>query len=166
MTMPADYTPEEWQAVRGALGPVAALIMTADLSGPIGLTQELRATGKTALETGKQSASPLLRAIAQSIEAKEKVEAEPDTPAERPANAEAAAAELLGQITAAVAIVAQKSPAEVGAYKAWLMDVAVSVAEASKEGGFLGFGGTRVSGGERAALEQLAVALDVSPPAL
>jgi pimeloyl-ACP methyl ester carboxylesterase len=36
-------------------------------------------------------------------------------------------------------------------YKAWLLQVADNVAEASKEGGFLGFGGVDVSDAEKAA---------------
>jgi len=55
-------------------------------------------------------------------------------------------------------------PAEVGRYKAWLASVAVRVAHASKEGGFLGMGGTPVSAEEQAAVDQLAALLNVSAP--
>jgi hypothetical protein len=72
---------------------------------------------------------------------------------------------MIEKITADVAIVEQQAPAEVDAYKAWLMAIAVQVANASKEGGFLGFGGTRVSGGEQAALERLSSVLGVPLPA-
>jgi hypothetical protein len=73
---------------------------------------------------------------------------------------------MIDTIMADVAIVEQKAPAEVDAYKSWLMAIAVQVANASKEGGFLGFGGTRVSGGEQAALERLATTLGVPPPTI
>ena len=42
----------------------------------------------------------------------------------------------------AVAVVATKSPAEADEYKNWLTTLAQKASEASKEGGFLGFGGT------------------------
>ena len=51
---------------------------------------------------------------------------------------------------------------ESDSYKRWPMAVAERVAEASKEGGFLGFGGERVSEGETAALSELAASLGVS----
>jgi hypothetical protein len=55
-----------------------------------------------------------------------------------------------------------KSPAEVGSYKTWLASVAEKVSKASKEGGFLGVGGTLVSREEQEALTQLADVLGTS----
>ena len=70
---------------------------------------------------------------------------------------------LLGVIRNAVAVVQAKSPAEVQGYKTWLASVATKVSQASKEGGFLGIGGTLVSREEQDALKQLADVLGVSP---
>ncbi len=162
MTTQADYTPEEWQAISEAPVSVALLIVTSDISGPIGITQELMATAKTALESGKQSSSALLHSIVGSLESKDREKSERPKISGKP---EEVAQQMIEKITADVAIVEQKAPAEVDAYKAWLMAIASSVAKASKEGGFLGFGGTRVSGGEQAALERLATTLGVPPPA-
>ena len=50
-------------------------------------------------------------------------------------------------------------------FKAWLVGVAKSVAEAAPEGGFLGFGGAQVSDTEKATVAQIAAALGVSSPA-
>jgi hypothetical protein len=61
----------------------------------------------------------------------------------------------------AVASVAAKSPAEAQEFKTWLMSIARRAAEAAKEGGFLGFGGTQVSDKEQSALSQLGAALGV-----
>ncbi len=63
---------------------------------------------------------------------------------------------------AAANIVAQKSPAEVDEFKQWLMTIANRTAEAAKEGGFLGIGGTKVSDKEKTELATLASALGVS----
>jgi hypothetical protein len=63
---------------------------------------------------------------------------------------------------AAAAIVTQKSPAEADEFKNWLMSIANKTAEAAKEGGFLGFGGTLVSDKEKSELANLAAALGVS----
>jgi hypothetical protein len=52
-------------------------------------------------------------------------------------------------------------PDEAQAFKQWLVSVSQKVAEAAKEGGFLGFGGTRVSEQETSALRDLTAALSV-----
>jgi hypothetical protein len=45
-----------------------------------------------------------------------------------------------------------KAPEDAPAFKAWLQAIAQRVAEAAKEGGFMGFGGVRVSDAEKATL--------------
>jgi hypothetical protein len=52
------------------------------------------------------------------------------------------------------------SPEETAEYKAWAMSVAENVAKAAKEGGFLGFGGERVSEGEKALFADLGRVLE------
>ena len=54
-----------------------------------------------------------------------------------------------------------KSPADAQEFRTWLMSIARKAAEAAKEGGFLGIGGTQVSASEQAALAQLGTALGV-----
>jgi hypothetical protein len=44
-------------------------------------------------------------------------------------------------------------------YRLWVITIAQKVAEASKEGGFLGIGGKRVSADETAALREIAEAI-------
>ena len=45
------------------------------------------------------------------------------------------------------------------AFREWLKAIAAKVAEAGTEGGFLGFGGEKVSAAEKATLDRLARAL-------
>ena len=52
-----------------------------------------------------------------------------------------------------------KAPADAPAFKAWLNDIALKVAEAASEGGFLGIGGVKVSDAEKATLADIATAL-------
>jgi hypothetical protein len=60
-------------------------------------------------------------------------------------------------------LLAQKAtPAEAEQYKAWILNIANEVANAAKEGGFLGFGGTLVSEGEVALFGAMSSALGVS----
>jgi hypothetical protein len=70
---------------------------------------------------------------------------------------------VLERVRSAVALVASKaSPAEVEAYKAMLVSVAEQAADASKEGGFLGFGGVRVSDKEKTFIAEVKGAAGVA----
>jgi hypothetical protein len=62
---------------------------------------------------------------------------------------------VLERVRGAIATVAGKNPADVASYKSLVLDTAQRAAEASKEGGFLGIGGTRVSQEEQSALDQI-----------
>ena len=62
-------------------------------------------------------------------------------------------------IKAGTAAVAAKSPAEARAYRDTILAVATAAAEAAKEGGFLGIGGTLVSEDEQTALNTIKAAL-------
>lgn len=53
------------------------------------------------------------------------------------------------------ALVNQKAPREAKAFNGWLAQIATTVAEAGTEGGFLGFGGVKVSDAERATLSEI-----------
>lgn len=55
-----------------------------------------------------------------------------------------------------------KAGADAAGFKRWLAALAERVAQASKEGGFLGIGGTRVSEQETTALRDIGVALGLS----
>jgi hypothetical protein len=69
------------------------------------------------------------------------------------------------QLHDAIAILQTRaSPAEVDAYKRFVMTIAQAVASAHKEGGFLGIGGTQVTEAENQALDEISTALG-SPPA-
>jgi hypothetical protein len=65
-------------------------------------------------------------------------------------------AAVLECVRAAVDLVAQKaSPAEAGVYRKMLVDIAERAANASKEGGFLGFGGVHVSDSEHSFINEV-----------
>ena len=60
------------------------------------------------------------------------------------------------RVRAAVDLLEQKaSPAEAGVYRRMLVDIAERAANASKEGGFLGFGGVRVSDREHSLINEV-----------
>jgi hypothetical protein len=56
-------------------------------------------------------------------------------------------------------VLAHKAPQDADAFKDWLKDIATKVAEAGTEGGFLGFGGIKVSDLEKATLDEISTIL-------
>lgn len=59
------------------------------------------------------------------------------------------------------ALLDRKAPEQSNAVRTWLHEIGRRVAEASKEGGFLGFGGVKVSDAEKATLDEIARALNI-----
>ena len=142
----------DWSRVQAA--PAAALMMvaTSDLSGPVGSIKEVQAATK-ALAAAAHKADPaslLAAAFGSGIDTDMLKQVRELAPTKD---------KLLDVIKAGAASVMSKSPAEAAAYKATILAVAKAAAEASKEGGFLGIGGTLVSTDEQAVLDQLSAAL-------
>jgi hypothetical protein len=74
----------------------------------------------------------------------------------KPSEIKARCIETLRQ---AGAVVDAKAPGDAAAFKGWLRQISQHVAEASTEGGFLGFGGVPVSESEKATLNEISSAL-------
>ncbi len=158
MSKKTDYTSEEWKAISSA--PVAAglLISLADASGAVGLAKEAIAIGQAISQSTESDVPDIVKALAEDVKSGGGRPAFPDLPAgDRTATMDA----LIGAIKSAVLAVESKSPGELDAFKQWLVSVATSVSLASKEGGFLGMGGTPVSDSEQQALKQLTDLLGV-----
>ena len=67
---------------------------------------------------------------------------------------------LLAEIHDAYVVVSQKGAPEAAGFRDLVMKVAQSTAEAAKEGGFLGIGGTQVSAAEQGAIDKIRTALN------
>jgi hypothetical protein len=163
MSTQQDYNETEWKAISSAPLAAGLLITLSDASGPIGIAKEALAVSRAISDSATGDAPEVVKSVAESAKTWGGRPAMPDIPRTSRAQAKDA---LIGTINAAVGAVETKSPAEVESYKTWLTSVAVRVAHASKEGGFLGVGGTPVSAEEQAAVEQLAAMLKVSAPQL
>jgi len=159
MSKQDDYSPEEWQSITSAPVMAGLLISLSDVSGPVGMTKEAIAVAKAVTDSASQTGTELLAAIAITWKTQVTKPNFPELPRDTPDAARNAALELCKK---AADIVSQKSPTEADEYKKWLVSLARKAAEAAKEGGFLGFGGTLVSDAETAAINSLASALGVS----
>jgi hypothetical protein len=153
----SDYTAEEWNVV--VSGPIVAgsAIAVAD-PAIFGSIKESAAMAKAIAERGQSSEVELIQAIGAAVRGGHKPQT-PDIPKDQ--GAEGAMKALIAECRRAVKVVLEKSPDEAEPYAKYLLDIAEVTAEASKEGGFLGFGATRVSEQEKAALQQLAEGLNI-----
>ncbi|MCX7790941.1 MAG: hypothetical protein N2378_09905 [Chloroflexaceae bacterium] len=158
MASKSDFTPEEWQTIGLAPIATAMYISMADPSGPIGLMKEMFAAVSSIIEGAKDAASlQIIKDLAADMEARN---IKPDLP--KFSSKEEAKTFAMNTVSQAVALVEGRSPEEGQAFKQFLYDTAQKAAEAGKEGGFLGFGGTAVSDIERQALAELASALGLA----
>lgn len=148
------FTPSEWDLLRQAPFMTGLVVVAASPSGPIGLLKESAATAKMVMTELAACETELMKALAADLKA---MMSATKIDSRDPAEVRAKSLEACRQ--AAAVVTAKASAAEAAEYKAWLNKLAKQVAEASKEGGFLGFGGTLVSEAETAALRDIAAAL-------
>jgi hypothetical protein len=157
----ADFTPEEWRLLCKSPMLAGLVVVAASPSGPVGVIKEMFAIGKLIAETkAKGGAEALVGAIVGDITTREGMEQAKPTEIQG-MKPDQARAHALEQLKKAAALVAQKDPAESAGYAQWLQEVTQRVANASKEGGFLGIGGTLVNEQEQAALADTAAALGI-----
>ena len=142
---------DAWHKV--VTGPAAVLYMvaSADMSGPIGSVKEAKAANEALLAAAKDAVPTSLVAAAFSGGITKDQLSSLKTMAP---NRES----LLGVIRESIAAVKAHSPTESKAYNDTLFSVATATANAAKEGGFLGIGGTLVSQDEQQALDTLRAA--------
>ena len=142
----------DWAQVTSA--PVAAMfaVATSDLSGPLGSIKEAQAAGKALIEAAGRAepSSMLAAAFGGGLNADMMKQLKTLAPTK---------GKLIDLVKSGAAAVAAKSPAELPAYKATILSVAQATAEAAKEGGFLGIGGTLVSADEQVAIDSIKAAL-------
>jgi hypothetical protein len=152
MTRKADFNAEDWERV--VEGPLLGgmRVVAADRGGTI---RESIAMGQAyAHARQQQGESELLDEL---------VSAPPAMDPNRFRGGGDLAATIDSGLRDAVHIVEQKAtPEEAQAYKDFVITVAEAVANAHREGGFLGIGGKPVSDSERAALDEIRTTLEAT----
>jgi hypothetical protein len=165
MAKKTDFTTQEWDAIRDSPHLVMLSVATAGASGLFGSLKEAFAPAGAIIAAAK-SDNELMRTICDREElkaAQQSVRATVKTSGD--ANQLRDALQTLAADTArtATAALQQKAaPADVDAFRSLLVDIADRTAQAAKEGGFLGFGGERVSEGEKAAISKIKQALEIA----
>ena len=161
----SSFTPDEWKVLLEGVMMAGLAITAAEPSGLFGLLKESFAAGSELVAAKMNAgANPLVKAVVADIEtaqgraiAREGVSEQ--LKGKKPAEIKARCIETLRQVAA---IVDAKAPGDAGAFKAWLRQISQHVAEAAKEGGFLGIGGVPVSEGEKATLTEISSALKLA----
>jgi hypothetical protein len=146
------FSDADWKKVR--MAPIAAMYLVAKASPSkgSGATKELAAAAGAVGEAVK-SGSPtslISTAFGGGLTGDELDVLKKDAPSDDT---------ILRSLTAAKAAVAAQSPAEAATFSNMVIRVAEDVANATKEGGFLGIGGKQVSDAEAAALSAIKAAL-------
>jgi hypothetical protein len=161
MTTKADFTTEEWNQIRRAPFMAGLAVVAASPSGPFGVVKEMFAVGKMLAEVKTQgSSNDLIKALVADLESGAREQSAPaELKGKAPDQVRSYAIDSLRQVTALIAKKAK--PDEAQGLNQWLVAAAQKVAEAAKEGGFLGFGGTQVSEPEAATIKELSTALGV-----
>jgi hypothetical protein len=146
------YSAADWNKVR--MGPLAAMYLVAQASPSKGTSAvaELAAAAGAVADAIKQVSptSVIGTAFGGGLTKAEADMLKRDAPPR---------AQILGMITGGLSAVKANSPADVAAYRTLVTNVALKTAEASREGDFLGMGGTRVTREEEAAIADIKAAL-------
>ena len=146
------FTDDEWKAIR--LSPMAATfyVVSSSPSGRVGLAKEVIAAGQSmkALVTNALPTS-LVDVAFGSFDGKLAMDDALDERAPRNT--------ALHMIRQAAQAIKAKSPVDTESYGETIVALAREVAAASKEGGFLGIGGTRVSVEEEHAIADITAAV-------
>ncbi len=155
------YSPVEWTILTELPIRVLAAAMRAEESGELGLLMQ-QATGLTELSSraNEYSSSGLVQQVFEHYKSQGDGEAQTLQLSEQwierllPDTIERArqATEILD---------AKTDPGDAGAYKLWLLETAAAVCAAARTGGFLGFGGERISENEQEFLDDLANAFEI-----
>jgi Bacterial protein of unknown function (DUF937) len=147
------YSPDHWNKLR--LGPIAAatLVSAASASGGAATPKEAATLAGAFAELKKTT--PVTSIFSLAAEKTPTASDLKSLPSDRNA--------LLALVRESVAVVATNNAGESAAYGQSLVDLATKVAEATKEGGFLGIGGTRISEAEQVAIDQVKAVAQPGP---
>jgi hypothetical protein len=160
MVVKADFSADEWKLLLESVMMAGIAVTAAEPSGLWGTLQESFATART-MVSGKSGSSELVKALVADLETSQgrgiareglKEQLQDSKPGEIKAKS-------IDTLRKAASLLDSKAPQEAGPVKSWLREISHNVAEASTEGGFLGFGGVKVSEAEKATLGEIDAAL-------
>jgi pimeloyl-ACP methyl ester carboxylesterase len=165
MATKADFTTQEWEALRDAPHLVAIAVAAAGISGPFGSIKEAFAPASEIIKAARGN-NQLLRSICETEELKAAQQSLRSSIKITDAKTlredlQIRAAEKAHE--ACIALQQKGAADDTDAYRTLLVNIADRTAGAAKEGGFFGFGGEWVSEGEREVIGRISKAFEVQP---
>jgi hypothetical protein len=164
MAQKTNFTADEWKMILGSPMLAGMAVTLAEPSGLWGIMQEGMASGQALLDVKRDAgASELAKALVAEMETSDgrsaardglKTELTGKSPAEMRQR-------IIATLTRVGQVLDAKAPDDAAGFKAWLKHITEKVAEASTEGGFLGFGRVTVSDAEKASIREVSKALGV-----
>ena len=161
MSVKTDYEPQQWQLLLDVPPLVGTAVMVAGRSG-LGTMKEALAvaSGVMTAKEGFENNELIHALVDGRLHDKDRSSVESRSPEIRAKHPEELIDYTLEKCSEVATLLEAKSTAaEAAEYKKWAMSVGEKVANAAKEGGFLGIGGERVSEAERDVLRRVAAAL-------
>ena len=161
-----NYSEDEWATILTIPQMVGMAMTGAGYSGIIGSTKEMFASASSMINAKKEySSNTLIQSLIPDTTDPKKALEDAKTQrnlimeqlkAKNVKSSEELSEIILGDCKKAIAVLEQKeSPEVVADYKKWILDIAEKVANAAKEGSFLGFGGEQFSEKEQILFEKL-----------
>ena len=171
MSFETRFTPEEQAVLTGLPNIIGSAMTFAEGSG-LATVKEMIATSRSFLKGREVTGNEIITGILPNMQSMDEVMQDSremrGIVTERLKSHEVRSKEQLRDLAlqdaanVAGILNAKAQPQEAEQYKNWILDIAEEVSKAAKEGGFLGFGGTQVSEGEKDLFADLAAALGVS----
>src|SRR5215475_9149452 len=155
-----DFSSADWNTLREAPSLVGFAMLQAGSSG-LGTVKELFAFSQAIMEN-QSSDVPLIRDLTGigEMQAAQTALKQSFGGVQTKPSPESLRQRAIEQVRSSITILeGQCSKEEMDAYRRMLYGIAEKVANAAREGGFLGFGGVQVSAGEQSFLDDLRSAL-------
>jgi hypothetical protein len=163
---PSDspYTNDEWLLLVETPVKIGRAVMAVSPSGALGMTQEIMALRTCYLDAFQETKTPILLSMRQHLQNQNTMEAIWTDAGHAFGDRWDAANVRQTAITScqqADTLLKKISPQDAQAYKEFVYKTALKVAEAAREGGFMGVGGITVSAEEKSLLTEIARTLGV-----
>jgi hypothetical protein len=146
----SDFTADEWMTMRKAMMGAAVFVSVSD-GGKADMISEMRAVSDHLMEAQGGHPCQLVRELSRFRHFQSGIRLG--------MSVREVEAEVLGAMREATAMVGARAPEDLEAFREFLIELAETAANAHREGSFMGFGGSKVSAAEAAAIEKVKQAL-------
>lgn len=158
------YTNEEWKLLMDTPVRIGRAMMAVSPSGAIGTSQEIMALRKSTKDALQGATNPTLKTLYQQLQGQEAMQVLWEDAGHAfqdrwdAANVRKTAISSCQQV---VGLLRKAPQQDAQAYKDFVYATARKVAEAAKEGGFMGIGGVAISAEEKSLLDDISKALEI-----